>query len=153
MDNKQRLLLDQINRKMQLFAPTSEISNPPTGWIKATRTALGMSLEQLGARLGMTKQGVMKLEAREADGTLTIKNLKEAARALDMKLVYGLVPLDGSLDALIDRKAKELAKQIVSRTSTTMQLEDQANSPERINKAIEERANSLKLEMPKILWD
>ena len=95
----------------------------------------------------------MKLEAREADGTLTIKNLQEAARALDMKLVYGLVPNDGSLDALIERKAKELAKQIVSRTSTTMKLEDQANSPERISKAIEERANSLKLEMSKILWD
>ncbi|MEQ9302307.1 MAG: mobile mystery protein A [Marinoscillum sp.] len=153
MNNTQRLLLDQMDRKMQLFAPTYEISNPPTGWIKATRTALGMSLEQLGTRLDMTKQGVMKLEAREANGTLTVKNLKEAARALDMTLVYGLIPKDGSLDALIERKAKDLARQIVSRTSTTMTLEEQANSPERINKAIEERAISLKHEMPKILWD
>lgn len=153
MNNKQRLLLDQMDRKMQSFASTSNVSSPPTGWIKAIRTALGMSLEQLGTRLDMTKQGVMKLEAREANGTLTVKNLKEAARALDMTLVYGLVPNDGSLDALIDRKATELARQIVSRTSTTMKLEDQANSPERINKAIEERAHSLKLEMPKILWD
>ena len=153
MENKQRLLLDQMDRKMQSFASTSNVSSPPTGWIKAIRTALGMSLDQMGARLDMTKQGIMKLEAREAAGTLTIKNLREAARALDMTLVYGLVPKDGSLDALIERKAKELAQQIVSRTSTSMKLEDQANSPERINKAIEERANSLKLEMPKILWD
>ncbi|WP_420577490.1 mobile mystery protein A [Ekhidna sp.] len=138
---------------MQLFVPALEVSNPPTGWIRATRTALGMSLEQLGARLDMTKQGVMKLEAREVNGALTIKSLKEAARALDMQLVYGLVPNDGSLDALIERKALELAKKIVTRTSTTMKLEDQANSPERLNKAIQERAQSLKLEMPKILWD
>ena len=35
---------------------------------------------------------------------------------MDMQLVYGFVPNDGTLDALIDRKAKELARQIVMRT-------------------------------------
>jgi hypothetical protein len=70
-----------------------------------------------------------------------------------MELVYGFVPKDGSLDALIDRKAKELATQIVMRTSNTMKLEDQANSARRITKAIEERAVAIKNDMPKILWD
>jgi hypothetical protein len=54
---------------------------------------------------------------------------------------------------LIDRKAKELAKQIVQRTSHTMKLEDQENSKQRIGKAIEERAAIIKNEMPKTLWD
>jgi hypothetical protein len=70
-----------------------------------------------------------------------------------MHLVYGFVPKDGSLDALIDRKARELATQIVLRTSQTMKLEDQENTPERIKKAIEERANAIKAEMPKMLWN
>jgi hypothetical protein len=47
---------------------------------------------------------------------------------LDMQLVYGFVPNDGSLDALIEKRAKELATQIVMRTANTMKLEDQANS-------------------------
>jgi hypothetical protein len=34
-----------------------------------------------------------------------------------------------------------------------MKLEDQENSQERIEKAIEERATVIKPEMPKALWD
>ena len=70
-----------------------------------------------------------------------------------MKLVYALVPKDGSLDDLINRKAKELATTIVARTSNTMKLEDQENSEERLKKAIEERTAIIKNEMPKTLWD
>jgi hypothetical protein len=57
------------------------------------------------------------------------------------------------LDALIERRAAEIATQIVLRTSNTMKLEDQANSNERIEEAIKERATAIKNEMPKILWD
>jgi hypothetical protein len=45
-----------------------------------------------------------------------------------MQLVYGFVPNDGSLDALIKKRATELASQIVMRSANTMKLEDQANS-------------------------
>ena len=70
-----------------------------------------------------------------------------------MQLVYGFVPNDGSLDALIEKRANQLAKEIVLRTSNTMHLEDQGNSKKRIEKAIKERAEIIKSEMPKILWD
>jgi hypothetical protein len=72
---------------------------------------------------------------------------------MDLELVYGFVPIDGSLDALIERRAMELATQIVKRTATTMELENQANSKERIENAIRERAATIQNEMPKILWD
>jgi len=138
---------------MSSFAALKQVAIPPTGWIKAIRTAIGMSMQQLGNKLTVSKQAILDIEKREKDGSITIKSLKEIARVLDMELVYGFVPKDGSLDALIDRKAKELATQIVLRTSTTMKLEDQGNSNKRIQKAIEERAASIKNEMPKILWD
>lgn len=152
MENKS-LQIQQLNSKMQVVAAIKKIAPPPTGWIKAVRTALGMSLQQLGAKLLITKQSIQDIEQREKEGSVTIKTLRELANALDMELVYGLVPKDGSLDALINRKAKELATQIVLRTSNTMKLEDQENSQKRIQKAIEERAASIKNEMPKILWD
>ncbi len=101
----------------------------------------------------MTRQGVLDFEKREQEGAVSLKSLREAARALDMQLVYGFIPNDGSLDALIDRKAKELATQIVLRTSNSMKLEDQENTKQRIEKAIKERAAELKYEMPKTLWD
>ena len=70
-----------------------------------------------------------------------------------MQLVYALVPKDGTLEDLIERKARELAIRIVSRTSTNMKLEDQEISKERQKNAIEERAAIIKNEMPKTLWD
>jgi predicted DNA-binding mobile mystery protein A len=138
---------------MQSFMSLYRVASPPTGWLKAVRTALGMSLQQLSNRLSMTKQSVREMELREKDGSITIKSLREAAKALDMQLVYGFVPVDGSLDALIERKARELAMQIVLRTSNSMKLEDQENSKQRIEKAIEERAALIKHDMPKALWD
>lgn len=151
--SKKSLQIQQLNGKMLAFASLQKVAPPPTGWIKAIRNAIGMSMLQLGKRLSITKQSVQDIERREKDGSISIKALREAARALDMQLIYGFVPNDGSLEALIDRKAKELATQIVQRTSNSMKLEDQENSKQRIEKAIEERATIIKNEMPKTLWD
>lgn len=126
---------------------------PSTGWINAIRTSIGMSLQQLANRVSLTRQSVQHIEKREQDGSITLNALRETAAALDMQLVYAFIPNDGSLEALIDRKAKELATQIVMRTSNTMKLEDQENSKQRIEKAIQERAFAIKQEMPKSLWD
>jgi predicted DNA-binding mobile mystery protein A len=150
---KKSLQLQQLNSKMLGFASLKQVAMPPTGWIKAIRTAIGMSMQQLGNKLNVSKQGIMDIEKREKDGSITIKSLREIARAMDMQLVYGFVPNDGSLDALIEKRANELATQIVMRTANTMKLEDQANSKKRIKTAIRERAAAIKNEMPKILWD
>jgi predicted DNA-binding mobile mystery protein A len=150
---KKSLQLQQLNSKMLGFAALKQVATPPTGWIKAIRTAIGMSMQQLGNKLNISKQGVMDIEKREKDGSITIKSLREIARAMDMQLVYGFVPNDGSLDALIEKRATELATQIVMRTANTMKLEDQANSKKRIESAIRERATAIQNEMPKILWD
>lgn len=151
--SKKTLQFQQLNNKLLSFVSIQKTAVPPTGWLKAIRLALGMSSQQLGKKLSMTRQGVQDIENREKDGSVTIKSLREAANALDMELVYGFVPNDGSLEALIDRKAQELAAQIVMRTSNTMKLEDQENSDERIKKAIEERATEIKNQMSKTLWD
>jgi predicted DNA-binding mobile mystery protein A len=150
---KKSLQIQQLNTKMLAYASLQKVAPPPTGWIKAIRNAIGMSMLQLGNRLSITKQSVQDIERREKEGSITIKALREAARALDMQLVYGFVPNDGSLELLIERKAKELATQIVMRTNNTMKLEDQENTKQRIVKAIQERTTIIKAEMPKTLWD
>lgn len=151
--SKRKLQLAQLDRKIQALSGLGELSQPPTGWLKATRLALGMSLQQLAARLNITRQSVQEIEVREQEGSITLKSLKEAAQALDLELVYALIPKDGSLDRLVERKAEELALKIVSRTANTMKLEDQQNSKERLKEALAERTAQLKREMPKTLWD
>lgn len=151
--NAKKLQTEQLEQKLKGFSTAHKVPAPPTGWLKAVRVSLGMSLQQLADKLAITRQSVQEIEIREKEGTITLKSLRETANALDMQLVYGLVPKDGSIENLIDRKARELATRIVSRTSNTMKLEDQENSQQRIKKAIEERTAVIKNELPKVLWD
>ncbi len=151
--SKQLLKIQQLDEKIKAFDRSKNVSPPSNGWVKAIRNAIGMSMLQLGDRMSITKQSIQDIEKREKKGSITINALREVANALDMQLVYGFVPKDGSLALLIDRKAKELATQIVMRTSNTMKLEDQENSKQRIENAILERTTSIKNEMPKALWD
>jgi hypothetical protein len=57
------------------------------------------------------------------------------------------------LEKMIEVRAKELATEIVMRTNTTMTLEDQQNSKERIEQAIAQKTSEIKFDMPKYLWD
>ena len=123
---KNNLQKKQLNDKLKVFKVAQSIQTPSRGWIKAIRTTLGMSLEQIGKKLGVSKQNIQSLEKREKEGSITLNSLKEAARAMDMEVVYALVPKDESLDKLIERKAEKLAKEIVFRTTQNMALEDQA---------------------------
>ncbi len=112
-----------------------------------------MSLRQLGNRMGITAQSVKEIEEREVYGTVSIKVLKHFGNALNMKLVYGFIPMEESLESMINQKAMEMAREIVHRASVSMKLENQENEPARINKAISEKANDLKSKMPRYLWD
>ena len=148
-----KLQFQQLNEKMDQLAGLQHVIVPPIGWIKAIRNGIGMSMEQLGRKLSITKQGVMDIEKREMEGAITIKAMQEIAKAMDTQFVYGFVPNAGSLEQMIETRALEIAKTIVLRTSTTMKLEDQVNSKERIEKAIKERATEIINKTPKILWD
>jgi predicted DNA-binding mobile mystery protein A len=150
---KSALQIEQLERRMKMFAHLQNVEVPPRGWIHAVRTALNMSMRQLGQKLGKIPQTIDDLERAEASGAITLKSLREAGRVLNLKLVYGFVPQEESLEGMIDKRARELAREIVMRTSQSMKLEDQENAAHRIEKAIEERANELKREMPKYLWD
>ena len=148
-----KLQIQQLNEKMVQLAGMQHVIVPPIGWIKAIRNGIGMSMEQLGKKLSITKQGVMDIEKREKEGAITIKSMQEIGKAMSTQFVYGFVPKAGSLEQMIEYRALEIASKIVERTSTTMKLEDQANSKERIEKAIKERATEIINKTPKILWD
>ena len=51
------------------------------------------------------------------------------------------------------RTTRELAEEIISRTSQSMKLENQQNSSQRLKKAVEMKAIEIMNRMPKYLWD
>jgi predicted DNA-binding mobile mystery protein A len=150
---KQQLLIQQTDQKLAVFIPLRSTVIPSKGWINTVRTSLKMSLRQVGSRLKISSQSVKEIEEREAAGTITLNSLRDAANAMDLQLVYGFVSKHDTLEQMIEKRAKEFATEIVMRTNTTMTLEDQQNSKERIEKAIAQKTVEIKFEMPKYLWD
>ena len=149
----QKLMREQLDKKIEAFQKVAKIATPIGGWIKAVRSSLGMTLKQLSKKVGVSSQSINQLEQREKDGAITIDKLREIASALNMKLVYGFVPNDNSLENMIEKRATEIATEIVMKTSHNMKLENQENSNERLKVAIKNRANKIKEELPSYLWD
>ncbi|MCB1156667.1 MAG: mobile mystery protein A [Leptospiraceae bacterium] len=152
-DLKQKLILKQVDKKISIFSSIDTFELPGEGWIYSIRTALKMTLKQLGRRMGISPQSVSNMEKREKVGTVTLKTLKDFAQAMDMEFVYGFIPRDKSLEKLIEKRALELATEIIQRTSLTMKLEDQEISKERLEEAINERKKKIMDDMPGYLWD
>jgi predicted DNA-binding mobile mystery protein A len=153
MNSQEHLIIKQIDRKLRQFRPANGESMPSIGWIRAIRTAMGIPRRSLAKKLGISEPTLLGIEKREAQGTISLKTLRETAASMDLVLVYGFVPRDGSLQAYIRKKATEAAKKIVLRTSHTMALEDQAISDKRIEAAIREKTRELESKLPSFLWD
>jgi predicted DNA-binding mobile mystery protein A len=152
--DKQKLMIEQLDRRFKAMKSVSKsIAVPSDGWINTLRRTLNISLKQLAKRLGVSSQNINQFEQREKDGTISIQKLKKVAEALDMDFVYTFIPKDGSLEKMIEKRADKVAKEIVMRTSHTMKLEDQENTEERLKRAIKDRAEEIKKELPKYLWD
>ena len=151
--SKYNLVSSQADKKIHDLQHLVQAVRPAEGWIYTIRKAINMSMRQLAERMHITTQSVKEMEVREKSGTITLDTLNKVAKALNMKLVYGFIPEAGSIDKMIEQRAEELATQIVMRTSASMKLEDQENSPQRITQAIKEMKEELKKEMPRYLWD
>jgi predicted DNA-binding mobile mystery protein A len=153
MRNQKNLLVEQLDRKLLPYKGAEKVIIPEKGWINTIRLTLNMTLEQLGKKLHITKQGVKSIEDSEAAGTLTLNSLKEVGSALEMKFVYGFVPVDGSIDSLLERKSRNLAERIILRTNQTMMLENQAIDSSKLRTAIDDLAAEIRSEMKKGIWD
>lgn len=153
MRNQRKVLVEQLDRKLKPFSGSEKVIVPNSGWINTIRTTLNMTLEQLGKKLNITKQGVKRIEDSESAGTITLNTLKEVGNALDMKFVYGFVPIDGSFDSLIDRKSRKFAERIIIRTNQNMMLENQEIDKKVLEKAIDDLSYEFKTELKRAIWD
>jgi len=153
MRNKKKLLIEQLDEKLKPFKKIENVLVPDKGWINNIRHTLNMTMAQLGTKLNITRQGVKNMEDSEVKGSISVNSLKEAGEALNLKFIYGFIPNDGTIDKLIDKKAKELAKKIVLRANQNMKLENQAISDKKLKQSIVDLAEEIKREMRRSLWD
>jgi len=90
--------------------------------------------------MGIRQSSVHGLERSEADGTIRLATLRRAAEALDCELAYVLVPRRRLEDTVAER-ARELAREELSRVGQTMSLE--AQDVVLSEAALEERARDI----------
>lgn len=141
----------QLDRRFaELRTSVPLLRTPRGGWVRLLRTALGMRQEDLATRLKVSAQAVGALERREAEETVTLASLRQAADALDAELYYVLLPrqpIEARLEAEIDRAARFLAGQV----HHSMRMEDQATEPAELLERIKEIKDQLRL-TPSLLW-
>ena len=137
-----RLRLEQTSKALQAFAPRLDRRMPSGGWLRAVREALGRTQRQQAARLNIAAPTLAKSEKAEADGRITVAQLRKLAAGLDCELVYTLVPRR-PLSEQVEQQAERIARQEVLGVSHTMQLEDQQPSDEFILRQIQQRRQQL----------
>jgi predicted DNA-binding mobile mystery protein A len=141
-----------LDRKLAKAKAAQEFTRPPRGWLRAIRDALGMTTSQLAKRLGVSQPTVMEMEKSEQRGAITLDTLERAARALDCKLVYALVPA-GSLEQTLKERARKVAKNRIGRVNHTMRLENQALSQDALHAEHERLVDELLRGNLRRLWD
>lgn len=116
-----QLQRQQLDEQLRNLPP---LHTPRGGWIRTIRQALGMTMQQLGTRLGISAPSVLDLEAREKAETISVAKLRQAANALNCDLKIVFVPRP-SLEATIRRQAALKAREERDRIVHTMRLEAQ----------------------------
>lgn len=144
---KRRQLDVALNRWRSADLPP----RPPSGWVKAIRESLGMTATHIANCLGVTTSTVTRLEASEADDTISLATLRRAAEAMGCELQYALVPRQ-PLSETLEARANELARSRMAAISHTMALEAQSTSRETVEAQTREMAESLLKGPRRALW-
>ncbi|MFI5035412.1 MAG: mobile mystery protein A [Acidimicrobiales bacterium] len=114
----------QLDRRLKKFKPLINEPRPHQGWIRAIRSALGMTSRDLADRMGIIQQAIRELERSELFETIKLDTLQRAANALECDLVYAFVPRT-SLDAMVKEQAYKKATELLSGVAHHSRLEDQ----------------------------
>jgi predicted DNA-binding mobile mystery protein A len=142
--NKQSNQKRIVQQKLDQISKLNE-SIPPSGWVKAIRGSLGLSIRQLAERVGVGHGSINQLEKREPKKRVTLESLENAARAMDCKVVYAVVPqeIGSTLDDIIKNRATSAATRILREVAHTMSLEAQGTSEKQSKEEIKRIANEL----------
>jgi predicted DNA-binding mobile mystery protein A len=128
------------------------ITLPGGSWVRAVRDALGMTTAQLAKRIGVSQPRITAIEKAEANGSITLKTLRQAAEGLECTLVYTLVP-NKPLAEMVRERAERIADQQLRRTHQTMKLENQALTSGPLKRERERIIDELLRGDPRRLWD
>lgn len=128
--------LNQVNRRLEALRDVKDKALVRNGWINYMRTALGLTLSELGSLVSLSTASVAQAERREVDGQVSLSTLKKMAEAMDCELIYAFVPKK-DIKTMVHDQAFEKARKTLGIADLHMKLEDQkveGNEEERIER-------------------
>ena len=146
--DKKKLKRYQLDKKLNIRFPDL----PKKGWVSTIRNALGMTLSQLGGRVGLAASNVKRIELSEVEGATTLNTLKKMAEALGCDFEYAFVPKKGLEEMYQDQVEKKVSATLNS-VSTTMGLEKQSVSKEFLKLQKEDMKRNFDSKTRSEVWD
>jgi len=87
-------LLRKLDVELRHYRRAGMEEDPTNGLLRAVRMALQMPVKEIAEKMGVVRSAVFDLEARERSSTISLRMLSRMARAMECKVVYGIVPRD-----------------------------------------------------------
>lgn len=151
IDSTKHVLLQQLINRVKSARNAQAPKTPKDGWIRTIRQSLGMSGAQFAKRISSTRNKVSILERKEANGDITINQLKELSDGLDADFVYCVVPRRDP-EQLIEEQARKKATEIMRKTHQNMYLESQHINNETQEEQIRFLVDEIKRKGGNALW-
>ena len=147
------LSVHQLDDQIRQYVNGQRFDRIPQGWIRSSRTAIGMTLKQLATRLGFSVPAAKNFEMREVDEAITLASLRKIANAMEMDLVYYFKPKQDSLDDLLQIRAELKAKEIMERSNQAMLLENQEADNKNKSREYDRLITEIRNQKLSSLWD
>ena len=141
------LQIRALDKKIFDLKSAKNIVPQSSGWIKTVREAIGMTVSQLAARLGVTQPRITKMESNEDN--LKLSTMKKAAEAMNCEFVYYFKPRT-TFQNLVDEQAQKKAAEVLKTVNVNMALENQEIAED---EAVKDFASDLINTKIKQIWD
>lgn len=141
------LQIRALDKKTSDLKSAKNIVPQSSGWIKTVREAIGMTVSQLAARLGVTQPRITKMESNEDN--LKLSTMKKAAEAMNCEFVYYFKPKT-TFQNLVDEQAQKKAVEVLKTVNVNMALENQEIAED---EAVKDFASDLINTKIKQIWD
>ena len=141
------LQIRALDKKTSDLKSAKNIVLQSSGWIKTVREAIGMTVSQLAARLGVTQPRITKMESNEDN--LKLSTMKKAAEAMNCEFVYYFKPRT-TFQNLVDEQAQKKAAEVLKTVNVNMALENQEIAED---EAVKDFASDLINTKIKQIWD
>lgn len=147
------LSVHQLDDQIRQYVNGQRFDRIPQGWIRSSRTAIGMTLKQLATRLGFSVPAAKNFEMREVDEAITLASLRKIANAMEMDLVYYFKPKQDSLDDLLQIRAELKAKELMESSNQAMLLENQEADNKNKSREYDRLITEIRNQKLSSLWD